>query len=165
MTGQPQSAGKLNFTLLSIALLLQHYKIKNWFIGYGTLLGLVRNHSCIENDDDIDIIMDKQNATVLKQILSHHGFILNENQSHFLNTHGTSSHAQIDFYLSDFKDKVNDTWSNITWTNCFPLTKYTWNMGTLYLPRQYEQNLRNRYGEQWRIPQSSKIKVGKKYII
>ena len=164
MSGDPQTAGKLNFTLLSLVLLLNQYNIQNWFVGYGTLLGLVRNNSCIENDDDVDIMMDKKNAAVLKQILVRHGFSINTDQHHFLNTRETKSHTKIDFYLSDFGPNVNDTWSKIVWTNCFPLIQYNWNMGMVYLPRQYEQNLKNRYGEHWRIPQSSKIKVVKKYI-
>jgi phosphorylcholine metabolism protein LicD len=39
--------------------LLISMKIENWFIGYGTLLGIIRDESCIEGDDDIDIIVDE----------------------------------------------------------------------------------------------------------
>jgi hypothetical protein len=166
MGGQKQPSGKLNFTLLSIVLLLNHYKIKNWFVGYGTLLGLVRNHSCIENDDDIDIMIDQHNVSDIKKILKKHGFTININKPNFINTHTTDTHAQIDFYLYDVEHKnANDTWSNIVWSDCFPLIKCNWNMGILYLPQEFELKLKNRYGENWRIPQSRKIEVGKKYII
>ena len=33
---------------------MKKYNINNWFIAYGTLLGIVRNNNCINYDDDID---------------------------------------------------------------------------------------------------------------
>ena len=53
--GNNNSQEKLNNTLIKITNLLNENNIHDWFIGYGTLLGIVREDSCIENDDDIDI--------------------------------------------------------------------------------------------------------------
>ena len=45
--------------ILFIVTLLNDNNIDKWFVCYGTLLGLVRENSCIDNDDDIDIIIEK----------------------------------------------------------------------------------------------------------
>ena len=58
MAGDQFSSNILDNTLQKIVSLLFKNKIYYWFIGYGTLLGIVRNNSCINNDDDIDIIID-----------------------------------------------------------------------------------------------------------
>lgn len=176
MAGQKQPSSKLNFTLLTIILLLNKYKMKNWFIGYGTLLGIARNKSCVDNDDDIDIMVDKKNADEIKHILTKHGFKLRLDRHNFMNTFNTPTHAQIDFYLCDItNDDFNDTHSNILWKNCYPLKKGTFylknddshdvHQGELYLPNKYELKLKHRYGEDWRIPQSTKIPVGKRYVL
>ena len=52
MTGNQNDRKKLNNTLLYITKLLNEANIKNWFIGYGTLLGIIREKSCIHNDWD-----------------------------------------------------------------------------------------------------------------
>ena len=59
----------LNKTLMYIIKLLNDNNIMNWFIGYGTLLGIIRENSCIDGDDHIDIIIDKSNYDVVKQLL------------------------------------------------------------------------------------------------
>ena len=60
MAGTKQTSEKLNKTLLFLITLLNDNNIKNWFVCYGTLLGLVRENSCIDNDDDIDVIIEKR---------------------------------------------------------------------------------------------------------
>ena len=45
----------LNNTLQKISIVLNNSSVKEWFISYGTLLGIVRDFSCISHDDDIDI--------------------------------------------------------------------------------------------------------------
>ena len=67
MAGKKQTSKKLNKTLLII--LLNDNNIKNWFVCYETLLGLVSENSCINNDDDIDIIIEKSNYDIIKKIL------------------------------------------------------------------------------------------------
>ena len=60
MAGGPKSEKLLNNTLLFIIKLLNKNNIKNWFVAYGTLLGIVRNNSCIDGDNDIDIIIHEK---------------------------------------------------------------------------------------------------------
>ena len=69
MAGPKNNQISLNKTLMFIIKLLNDNNIKNWFIGYGTLLGIIRENSCIDGDDDIDIIIDISNYDVVKQLL------------------------------------------------------------------------------------------------
>ena len=55
MAGKKLPANVLNNTLLAIIKLLNDNNINRWFVCYGTLLGLVRENSCIDNDDNITI--------------------------------------------------------------------------------------------------------------
>ena len=58
---KPQvSKDNLNLTLNKVADILNKNNIKDWFIGYGTLLGITRNNSCIDNDDDVDIVINRK---------------------------------------------------------------------------------------------------------
>jgi len=75
MAGTSKSNIILNKTLHLIATLLNKYKLNNWFIGYGTLLGITRNNSCIDEDDDVDIIMDKKDVNKIITILKENNFI------------------------------------------------------------------------------------------
>ena len=72
--GKKETKEKLNNTLEMISKLLNHNNIKNWFIGYGTLLGIIRENECIENDDDIDILCNKKDFNIIKQMLIDNGF-------------------------------------------------------------------------------------------
>ena len=59
MKSSEHTSKELNDTLMFVVNLLNENNIQNWFISYGTLLGIIRNNSCIDRDDDIDIIIDK----------------------------------------------------------------------------------------------------------
>ena len=69
MSGSEVSKIKLNNTLRMISRLLISNEFNHWFIAYGTLLGIVRNNSCIDGDDDIDIICDIKDYDIVKGIL------------------------------------------------------------------------------------------------
>tara|TARA_B100001057_G_scaffold500688_1_gene617169 strand:+ start:10194 stop:10742 length:549 start_codon:yes stop_codon:yes gene_type:complete len=182
MTGHKISKELLNNTLKIILELLTEYNITNWFVGYGTLLGIVRENSCIDNDDDIDIIIDKNQFDSLEKALLSNGFILSNNindrrgynNKTFLKItrHLTKKISNIDFYLAtlDNEGNFNDTWENVIWSKCYVdnnknLIEYDWNGLKLYLPNNYQLKLQNRYGDDWKIPQMSKgVKPRKKIL-
>ena len=45
----------LNNTLKNVITEFHNEGLTRWFVSYGTLLGLVRDQSCIDGDDDLDI--------------------------------------------------------------------------------------------------------------
>ena len=70
--GSQQTQSLLNKTLAYIISLLDSYEVTDWFLGYGTLLGIVRNNSCIKGDDDIDFIINRKYRSTLELIAKDH---------------------------------------------------------------------------------------------
>lgn len=163
MVGISHSKWKLNKTLLFIVKELHKQKVKKWFLGYGTLLGIVRNNSCIEGDDDIDIVVDHTNYDIIKEIVMDNKLGLENNYGvnnsrNIIKTLNTE-YCSVDFYMSkeiNGGKHVYDMWENVIWSNCYDLVEFQWNGEILYLPKNYEENLKNRYGLTWRIPKQTK---------
>ncbi|MDA9072714.1 LicD family protein, partial [bacterium] len=175
-----------NNTLMFIIKLLNDNNIKNWFIGYGTLLGIIRDDTCINGDDDIDIIIDHSNYDVVKKILIEnnikleYGFGIGD-KTNILKTKENDNYCTVDFYMASLDEKGNfhDTWEKVIWSECYneknELIQYMWNPTAipsleptailLYLPFNYEKKLINRYGEKWRIPQNNKGPMPHKKIL
>jgi len=176
MAGIKHTSKTLNNTLLFIIKLLNDNKIKNWFIAYGTLLGIIRDNSCIEGDDDVDIIIDISNYRKLLKILHKNKILINKSVvrhlikfshkpyvPHLIKTCGTKNYSSIDFYMADVFDKEGnfyDKWEKVLWSCCYnseySLIEYIWNNNKLYLPFNYKQKLINRYGKTWTIPLDTK---------
>lgn len=172
MTGQKQSSKTLNNTLQYIAKLLNHNDIL-WFISYGTLLGIVRDNSCIENDDDVDIIVEKSMYDKLLSLLIENKFEIEKgynikNSKNIIKTKPTKEYSSIDFYICVKNDKndFQDVWNNVTWTDCYEnnkLIKKPWKDTNLYLPNNYINKLEKRYGN-WKVPSKSKGNITLKKI-
>ena len=169
--GNTNTKEKLNKTLVFISKLLNQNNIKNWFIGYGTLLGIIRGNSCIEGDDDIDIICDINDSENIKKILKDNGILLDSvSNKNITKTKETEKYSSIDFYNSviDCNGGFKDNWENVLWSNCYKnkkLVEFKWNNTYLYLPNNYKQKLVNRYGDKWRVPQKTKGPSPRKKII
>jgi phosphorylcholine metabolism protein LicD len=178
MAGIKNKKDFLNKTLLFIIKLLNNNNITDWFIGYGTLLGIIRENSCINGDDDIDIICNKKNYSVIKELLNNNNFIfeyeykINDSQN-ILKTKSNSNYCSVDFYMCDVdkNGNFNDLWEKVIWSECYidnknnKLIEYNWNNNILYIPNNYEVKLINRYGNDWRIPKISKGIFPKKKIL
>lgn len=175
MAGNKITQEILNNTLKKIIDLFKKYDINNWFIGYGTLLGIIRNKNCIDGDDDIDILCDKNDYDKIKSLLENEGFKLFygygiNNSRNIIKTYDTEEYSSIDFYMCKIDENGNygDLWEKVIWTNCYKeskLIEYNWNNRILYIPNNYETKLINRYGENWKIPQNNKGVMPRKRII
>jgi len=155
MAGNPQKKELLNKTLYYIVQLLTKYHMEKWFIAYGTLLGIVRNKSCIDNDDDVDIVCDRNDAEKLKQMFIENGFTISINKFNFFQLL-KKNYTKVDFYCATVNgDDYSDTWENIFWKNASlhgKFIKKKWNNIYLQLPYQYITKLTKYYGKTWRIP-------------
>ena len=175
MAGKKESAEKLNKTLLFLITLLNDNNIKKWFICYGTLLGLVRENSCIDQDDDIDLIIDKNYYDTVKKILIDNKFILNhrlKTSKNIIKTNNTADYASIDIYMGKFDDKhVLDLHNKLTITNCYldiqnkTFVEKEWNEQKIYFPNDYERILITRDGKDWNIKKNKKIPEPKSKIL
>lgn len=170
MTGSRETSEKLNSTLLFIISILNKNNVKKWFVSYGTLLGLVRENSCIDGDDDIDIIIDKNYYDDVKKLLVKNGFKIEHGHGigkdtrKILKTKNTSTYASIDIYMGEFSDKdVFDQWNRLNIRNCFldnknkTFVEREWEGQIVYIPNNYKRILINRYGEDWHIKKDKKI--------
>tara|TARA_B110000285_G_C14739892_1_gene430262 strand:- start:102 stop:632 length:531 start_codon:yes stop_codon:yes gene_type:complete len=176
MAGKTNGKELLNKTLLFILKLLNENNINNWFIAYGTLLGIIREDSCIQGDDDIDIVMDKNNYDILKQLLMENGFEMEYGHTigksrDIIKTKDNEKYCTIDFYMAavDSIGNFDDRWENVVWSKCYDdnkkLIHRIWKGTDLYLPFNYETKIINRYGESWKVPQNTKGPNPKKRII
>ena len=173
MAGGRRRKEDLNRCLKYFIKLLNDNNINNWFIGYGTLLGIIRGNSCIDGDDDIDIVIDINNRDKLINILKKNNLYIRQDEGNFLKAQNTNvtNPCKVEFYMAtvDENGNFNDTWEKVIWSNCFneqnELIKYMWNDNLLYLPFNYEEKLINRYGNDWKIPQNSKGPTPKKLCI
>jgi phosphorylcholine metabolism protein LicD len=163
MAGSSNSKEKLNNTLNLIIKIITELKLKNWFIGYGTLLGIIRENSCIDGDDDIDILCDINYYSIIKNALESNNLSLTYpgNSNKIIKTKATNEYASIDIYMCniDNKGNFNDMWEKVIWSNCYDnneLLKREWNGITLQIPNNYIKKLENRYGVTWNIKQNNK---------
>ena len=170
MSGPKETSEKLNKTLLFLITLLNNNNVKKWFVCYGTLLGLVRENSCIDNDDDIDIIIEKSNYDIIKKILIEnnfkleYGYGIKKRKQYIIKTKSSSDYSSIDIYMGDYSNEnVKDLWNKLTIKQCFLDTenktfiKKKWNGQNIYYPNNYERILMNRYGKDWKIKKDKKI--------
>jgi len=151
-SGTPNTSSDLNICLQKISTLLYEKKIYNWFIAYGTLLGIVRDNSCITSDDDVDIIIDKKYKTVIESLP---GIKVLHNENNFLRITLHNSKTPVEFYLSSVDANGNffDIHENVKWLNVYPFEIRKWNNVILQLPQGYEEKLTKRYGN-WKIPRT-----------
>ena len=167
MVGAKEPQRKLNQTLLVITALLNDNNINDWFICYGTLLGIVRNHSCIDKDDDIDIIIDKKHYKPLKNILIQNNFKFYDwdwLNSDIIKTKSDSKYASIDIYMADFNiDSIYDRWNKLTINDCYKdnqlksFFQIQWLNQTINIPNHSKRILSNRYGKEWYIKKDIKV--------
>ena len=171
MAGTRSGKEKLNRTLEVVANILHEENINDWFIFFGTLLGIVRENSCIQGDDDLDVMIncDYQH---LRSVFEKRGFIFMEgkygikNPDTILKTKPTQEFASIDFYMCNVNESgdFHTPWHGVISTNSYievnnkSLIKSPWNNTTLNMPNNYEQKLVNMYGD-WKTPQSRSCKM------
>lgn len=159
MAGQPEKSEKLNHTLHWIVDILESMGIDNWFIMYGTLIGVAREGSCIDGDDDVDICIDREHWDDIYDVLMKKN-MLGRNTAYilpnFIHTRKTEKLGQVDFYLCDISESgdFNDTWSKINITQCYDengkIPTMTFQGREVNVPFNAEKKIENRYGPRWR---------------
>lgn len=174
MAGTTTDKEKLNHTLEVVANVLHEENINDWFIFFGTLLGIVRENSCVEGDNDLDIMINCDYQQ-LRNVFEKRGFIFTSNfginnSKTILKSEPTEEFGSFDFYMcnvNEFGD-FHTPWHGVISTNSYIdvnnklLINFLWNDIILNMPNNYEQKLSNMYGD-WKTPQSRscKMHVGK----
>jgi len=150
-----------------------------YFLFFGTLLGLVRDKRPIKGDDDVDFYVNKNHYAFVKDMLSGLGIPINygewpNNTEDFIQANCVIEGIEVraDFYFYDNETDINfvkEKWnflgkpenpSNILKVPkplIFPLKKITWQDTTLYIPMHPEIICEMLYGINWNIPQQKGV--------
>ena len=94
----------------------------DYFVFYGTLLGLVREGDILENDDDIDILVDRKHlAELIERFDKHNGILTFDNNPNNYSDHFKQATCMrdnvmtyADFYVFDAEIKpgsIVDRWN------------------------------------------------------
>jgi phosphorylcholine metabolism protein LicD len=161
MAGDIFTKDELNAVLLHIVRLLHKHTIERWCIGYGTLLGIIREQSCINNDDDVDILIDREYAGVLHRLIQQAGGTYVLKKPNFCKVKFPLFKPTVDFYMCCVEGDVNttnlnDTWENTVWMDVCPFENIAWNDVILQTPKNPISKLVKRYGQNWSTPMKSK---------
>lgn len=161
MAGIRTDKEKLNHTLEVVVNILHKENINDWFIFFGTLLGIVRENSCIQGDDDLDIMINcdyQKLHSVFEE--KGFGFLYYRHECRpykglLLKSQPTTEFASFDFYICNVNESgdFHTPWHGVIATNSYidinnkSLIKFPWNNTTLNMPNNYEQKLVNMYGD------------------
>ena len=166
MAGIRTDKEKLNRTLEIVASILREENINDWFIFFGTLLGIIREDSCIEGDDDLDIMINCDYQQ-LRNVFEKRGFVFMQgkygikNPDKILKSEPTQEFGSIDFYMCNVNElgDFHTPWHGVIATNSYidinqkSLEKLAWNNTALNIPNNYKEKLTNMYGD-WKTTQS-----------
>jgi hypothetical protein len=161
MAGERTDKEKINHTLEKVCDILNENNINDWFIFFGTLLGIVRENSCIQGDNDLDIMINHDYQEV-RLTFEQEGFEfvphIRKNKPFgelLLKSRSTAEFSSFDFYFCEVTDRDYYTpWHKAKAINCQPLDKQSWRSTTLNLPNDYMNKIVSMYGKDWRIPRS-----------
>lgn len=161
MVGIHTDKEKLNRTLEVVANILHKENINDWFIFFGTLLGIVRENSCIQGDDDLDIMINCDYQK-LRSTFEQEGFTFTSahglrNSDAMLKTKPCNEYASSDFYMCETKGKNYFTsWQNVEIQDVEILSK-EWRSTRINLPKNPESILKKLYGQTWQTPIKYKV--------
>ena len=162
MSGVSSSSQVLNDTLENVSRILNRYNINDWFIMFGTLLGIARDESCIPGDDDIDIMIN-HNYHQLRGIFKEEGYTFSsehgiKNPDTILKSNTTDNQCSFDLYIcashgQDFYSPWEKTWVRNVYSEASTKTyvQKAWRDVKLNLPYDYENKLTHMYGD-WKTP-------------
>lgn len=166
MAGISTDKEKLNRTLEVVANILHEENINDWFIFFGTLLGIVREDSCIEGDDDLDIMINCDYQK-LRSCFEKEGFIFTskygiKNPDTILKTEPCEKYGSIDFYMCNVNESGDfyTPWHRVNASESKPFITKEWRSTILNLPNGYLQKIISMYGKDWEIPQSKSCEMG-----
>jgi len=160
-------AEKNNTNLRIISNILCDNKI-GFFPFYGTLLGLVRENSCIEGDDDVDLMINIKEKSKVYVLFLKKCFKLTVSGENFLQFAYMieKQSVVIDFYFyeerEDFlvdkwnffgREKERDYFVFYDKRHFFPLKEIEWGRNGLLIPLYSEDLIEYCYGKKWKTPQ------------
>jgi len=164
---KPISIEQCKKNLLTLKPILDSNNIK-FKLGYGTLLGAIREKSFIKNDSDIDLLFYKKDKMLMDSLIplfEKEGFVLGRFNNNFFEMHRNESH--VDFYFFSERNLVDKLLSRVTcsvgiW--CVYVENKFWCESeelvflnqTFLVFKNPKAWLEFNYGSDWLIPQNKK---------
>jgi len=137
-------------------------------LGYGTLLGAVRDNDFITWDNDIDLLFDKEDKPKVMDCLPELfklGFVERGLRENFWRINRKGERIDIYFFSqTNILDKLRDLVVCKYGAFCVYIDKFYWDDSTtikflekdFLVFKEYEQWLTKCYGADWRVPQVKK---------
>lgn len=156
MSGLPTDQKRLNRTLEKVCDILNKHDISDWFIAFGTLLGIVRDNNCIKGDDDLDIMIHHDYQD-LRSVFEKEGFTFTsefgiKNSDTILKTEPCDKYGSVDFYIAILEGENYFTaWQNVEFQN-IEIEVKAWKSTHINLPKNSEMILEKLYGSTWQTP-------------
>lgn len=171
MVGSSKSRDKLIFLYKNIMSFLSNLDIEI-ILFYGSLLGLLRESNFIEDDDDIDVLIDRKHYNKLIESINHYNntntknTILNKSKNKDIVALYFNGLGPFDIYIFDIDDNkgvIEIKWEKELFniTDIFPTKKVNLHSYTLYIPNNSKKIIEKVYGKDWSIPNK---KGNKNYV-
>jgi phosphorylcholine metabolism protein LicD len=164
---KPISIQHCEKNLLTLKPILDSNNIK-FKLGYGTLLGVIREQNFIKNDSDIDLLFYKKDRILMESLIplfKKEGFKLGRHKENFFEMSRNESH--VDFYFFEQRNFIDKLFKRVTCSSgiwCVYVQDKFWDESEeiVFLNQKFlvfknpKEWLRFNYGDDWLIPQNKK---------
>lgn len=137
----------------------------NYVVMYGSLLGLIREGKLLETDNDVDILVHKDDIEKAVEMMKKAAMPMDDDRGN-IKRHISDKYGLIEFYIYEVHDDyLVDLWSaqqakgrpNYVYRfkkdDILPFqNKNYYGLLPVSIPRQPEKVLASTYGPSWRIP-------------
>ena len=156
MTGSKKTIKQLNILYTEIMKILSKRNIKI-ILFYGTLLGYIREKDFINNDDDIDVLINRKDLPILKKLIKDSN-IKYINHRNYLIQLFYNNIGPFDIYIYDDR-KYDilikfDGWSLYYRKYIFHLKPIKFKGFHVYIPKNSHIILKQNYGKDYMIPKN-----------
>ena len=173
MAGPPLPVDSLNFSILFFSKVLIENKCEH-FLFFGSLLGITRNLSAIDGDDDVDFYVNQNDYFLIVEILQKLDFKIcfedtPNHTKYFIQANGKiQDHIiRVDFYFYDAgsdNEFLLERWNFLGDPEkeelllktpkiiIFPLKKFLFKSVFVNLPKSPELVCKFLYGADWKVP-------------